>query len=174
MDITKELADNQTMLLLVSSTDYNRAIADMAKQLSSKSVCYVTLNKTYDALKEAFQKKKINTKNIIFIDAISKTIKAVPAKTDDCFFCSSPGSLTELSLAISKFLKQGFDYLIFDSLTNLMIYEKRSPIAMFVSNIVNKVKATKTKSIFYALKVDQHQELIQETSMFVDKVVDLG
>ena len=38
----------------------------------------------------------------------------------------------------------------------------------------DKIKATKINAVFYALKMDQHQELIQETSMFVDKVIDLS
>jgi|TARA_B100001971_G_C18163931_1_gene523051 hypothetical protein len=58
MDITKELSENQTVLLLMPSTEYNDVIVNMAKPLSAKSVCYVTLNKTYDSLKELFQKKK--------------------------------------------------------------------------------------------------------------------
>jgi hypothetical protein len=125
-------------------------------------------------LKELFVKKKVNVDNIIFIDAISKTIKKMPDNTKDCYFCSSPGALTELSLIITKMLKQNFEYIIFDSLTNLMVYTKKAPVAMFVSSLVNKIKTSKTKAVFYALSMKEQAELIQETSMFVDKVVEMG
>lgn len=78
-----------------------------------------------------------------------------------------------MGIAISTFLKAEPTYLIFDSLTNLIIYQKKAPIARFVSAMINKIRKTKTKAIFYALKSDQHKELIQSASMFADKVIDL-
>jgi len=116
----------------------------------------------------------ISVKNVVFIDAISQTIKKTPKETDGCYFVSSPSALTELSLTISKFIRHNFDYLIFDSLTNLLIYEKQAPVAKFVSSLTNKIKASKTKAIFYALSINDQETMIQECSMFVDSVIDLG
>ena len=174
MKIKKELLSNQTILLVIPSLKYNDLIINTVKSLSKKSVCYVTLNKTYDSLKEVFQKSKVNVDNIVFIDAISKTFKKTPDQTDHCYFVSSPSALTELSLNISKILTHNFDYLIFDSLTNLLIYQSKAPVAMFVSNLVNKIKASNTKAIFYALSIKEQEALIKESSMFVDKVMDLS
>ena len=36
MDVAKELSENQIILLLMPSTEYNAIIVDMAKQLSKK------------------------------------------------------------------------------------------------------------------------------------------
>jgi len=44
----------------------------------------------------------------------------------------------------------------------------------FVLNIVNKIKKSKTKGIFYALNVKEHRELIDEAITFVDKTIDLS
>lgn len=172
MDVNKELALNQTVLAIMPSADYNKDITKIVKSLDG-NIGYVTLNKTFDSLKEMFQKSKINTKNILFIDAISKTIKQVPDQTEGCYFVSSPGALTELSISIDKILRHNFDYLIFDSLTNLLIYEKKAPVAKFVSSLVNKIKQSKTKAVFYAISVNEQQALIEEAGMFVDKVVNL-
>jgi len=171
MDIKKELSSNQTVLLIMPSVEYNDVIVDTMKQLSGKSVCYITLNKTFDSLKETFKKNKVNTENLVFIDAITRTIKTSPEQTAGCYFCSSPGALTEISLTLTKIIRHGFEYLIFDSLTNLLIYQKRAPVAKFVSSLVNKIKESKTKAVFYALSMKEQEALIQETSMFVDKVV---
>lgn len=173
MDISKELAKNQTMLLLMPGTEYNHIIVDNLKKLAGKNVCYVTLNKTSDALKESFKKAKIKTDNIVFVDAISKTIKSVPDQSEGVYYVSSPGAMTELSLTIDKFLRHGFDYLIFDSLTNLLVYESKAPVSKFVSSLVNKIKAGKTRAVFYALSVKEQSVLIEESGMFVDKVLDL-
>ena len=174
MDVSRELSYNQTLLLLVSDIDYNNVIVSTVKKLSQKSVCYITLNKTYDSLKELFKKNNVNIKNLVFIDAISKTFKKSPKQTDNCYYIDSPGALTELSLTISKFLKHKFEYLIFDSLTNLMIYSKKEPVLMFISDLINKVKETETKAVFYALKIKEQEAMIKQCSMFADKVVDLS
>lgn len=172
MNINKELASNQTVLLLMPSTEYNEDIVKVIKGLKG-NICYVTLNKTSDSLKELFTKKKVALENIIFIDAISKTIKNVPDQSDGIYYVSSPAALTELSIIIDKFIRHNFDYIIFDSLTNLLIYEKKAPVAKFVSSLVNKIKQSKTKAIFYALSLKEQDQLIKESGMFVDKVIEM-
>lgn len=163
-----DIKDNQTSLILVKGTDYNKLAEAVAKKLTGKKVCYVTLNKTASAIKAMLEKKKINAKEFYFIDAISNTITGTTPKLDDCKFISSPGALSELALSISKALSKEYEFIIFDSLTNLLIYQSKAPVAKFISTIINKIRNTKTKGIFYALEMNQHQELIQEANMFVD------
>ncbi|MBI2629498.1 hypothetical protein HYW76_00185 [Candidatus Pacearchaeota archaeon] len=174
MNIKKELSNNQTILLIMSSADYNKEIVDIVKELSKSNIAYVTLNKTKDSLVELFKKNKIKTESIVFVDAISKTIKNVPDQSEGVYYCSSPGALTEISLVISKFVRHNFDYIIFDSLTNLLVYQSKAPVSKFVASLVNKIKESKTKAIFYALSVKEQEALIKESGMFVDKVIDLG
>jgi poly-D-alanine transfer protein DltD len=173
VNIKGELSKNQTILLVMSSTSYNREIVSVIKKLAGKNVCYVTLNKTSDSLKELFKKNKVKLENIVFIDAISKSIKSTPNQGESVYYVSSPGALTELSISISKFLNHNFDYLIFDSLTNMLIYEKGAPVSKFVSSLVNKIKQSKTKAVFYALSAKEQDMLIKESGTFVDKVVNV-
>ena len=115
MNILKELEESQTVLLLMPGTEYNKIALDVAKQVSGRSVGYITLNKTFTAMKENFEKKEIDISNFVFVDAITKTIKEVQ-DTDQCYYVSSPAAFTELSIKISKLLKHGFEYIIFDSI----------------------------------------------------------
>jgi KaiC/GvpD/RAD55 family RecA-like ATPase len=172
LNLKKKLEEFQTALYLVPSEDYTKIILKSAKELSSNSIAYVTLNKTSDSLTELFKKKKINTKKILFIDAISHTFKKT-ANSENSVYCSSPGSLTEISIAINKILKKKFDYLIFDSISSLLIYEKKSPVSKFISSLVNKIKNSKTKAAFFALSSKDKSDIIKECSMFVDVVIDL-
>ena len=171
LDIIGELDSNQTVLLLVSGNDYNLAVDNIAKELAQKSVCYVTLNKTSNSLKENFQKKKVNIQNMVFIDAISKTVRKTPDQEDQTFYISSPSAMTELSIAMDKFLRHNFDYLVFDSLNSMLVYEKKAPVSRFISSLVNKVKKSKTKAVFIALE-GSNSEIIKESGMFVDSVVN--
>ena len=172
--ITSLLAENKTILLIMPSSSYHQEILKIVKNLSPKSVCYVTLSKTSDALKELFKKNKLNLNNIVFIDTISKTIRSTPSQSNNCYYVSSPGALTELSIVIDKFLRHNFDYLIFDSITNLMIYQSKNTVEQFLQNLINKVKGSNTKAVFYALKIPDQESLIKESSQFVDKAINVG
>ncbi len=171
MNIKNELSKNQNVLLVMTGAEYNSSILNVMKSLSGKNVCYVTINKTFDSLREIFKKKKINTKNVVFVDAISKSIKNVPDQSDQVYYISSPGALTELSLVISKFLKHEFDYIVFDSITNLSIYNKPQLCTSFLSNLMNKIKGVKTKSVFYAIASSGGNALIDNISPLFDKIV---
>ncbi len=173
VDVKGELDEKSTILLLIKSLEYNDLIVDVAKQLSGKKVAYVTLNKTYSSLKELFEKNKVDLKEFIFVDAITKTIKDVPKFTDGCYYATSPSALTEISILIAKLFNHGFDYLIFDSLTNLLTYQNKTAVLKFFSNNIAKIKEGKKKGLFYALNTEEHELVIQETGMFVDKVVKI-
>jgi hypothetical protein len=171
VNIVKELAENRIILLLVPSVEYTETSISVTKALSKKQLGYITLNKTYAALSEQFKGAKVNVDNMLFVDAISKTIKTVPDQVRGCYFVDSPSSLTDLSLNISKMIDHKFEYVIFDSLTNLLIYQGKAPVARFLSTIINKMRDAKVGAVFFCLDVKAHEELIEEASMFVDKVI---
>ena len=171
VNLKKELSANQTVLLLMKDADYNSEIIKVAKMLKGKNICYVTTNKTFDALREDFKKRKVNDEQFVFVDAITKSLKKTPDSADQVYFVSSPGALTELSLVIGKFLKHEFDFLIFDSLTTLLTYTKINTASRFTTSLIDKIKKTKTKAVFYCMDINSHEDLIKQTSMRVDKVV---
>ena len=55
-----------------------------------------------------------------------------------------------------------------------MVYQKKQPVSKFVLNTVVRVKVTKSRALLYAVKIGEQDALIQEASMFVDRVMDLG
>ncbi len=169
-----DFSQSQSTLILIPSIKYNDVIKYVLKQLPVERICYVTLNKSYSSLRQLFEKEHIELKNIVFIDAITCSIYE-PEQTDDCYFIGSPQALTELSIVITEFLKHDLNYIIFDSLTTLLVYQKtEDPVIRFVSNIVNKIKTSGCKGIFYALNIEKHNMLILESSMIMDKIIDLG
>jgi KaiC/GvpD/RAD55 family RecA-like ATPase len=173
MDIEKKLNKKDILLVKVSSDEYNDTVLEAVEKLSNKKLCYVTLNKTYKSLEEKFGDSKANMDNIYFIDAISGTIKKTSNK-EHVYFAPSPNSLTKISLAITKFLERDFDYLIFDSITNLLTYHDKSSSERFINSIINKIKDSGTKAIFYALQTQEQKDLINKCSTFVDETIDVG
>jgi len=171
--ISEEFHDQLT-LIRTPSISYSDLIRVVPKQLADKRICYVTLNKTYDALINLFQMNDIPVDNTVFIDAITKSLNEVD-NVDNCYFVSSPHALTELSIVINEFIQHSFEYLLFDSLTTLLIYHRKEEIVIkFLSSIINVLKAFNCKGIFYVLNTDEHQLLIDEATMLMDKTVDIG
>jgi len=171
LNIVKELKENQVVLLAVNSAKYNETVLINIKKLSKKSVGYVTLNKTFKALKEKFESKKVSVENIVFIDTISKSIMKVPDQTEGCYYVSAPNALTELSIAINRILRHDFKYLVFDSLTTLSIYQSSKTAAKFSNSIINQIRSHKTSAVFYILDAEDQNPLLNEISLFADKVI---
>ena len=172
MTSIEDLFYYQSTLVVIPSIEYNNVISQVPKLLSEKRICYITLNKTKNALVDFFNSENINSDNMVFIDSITKSIKQVE-NTKNCYFVSSSQALTELSLVITEVLQQKFDYLIFDSLTILMFYQRsEEPVIRFILNIVNKIKTTDCKGIFYILNTKKHEALIEQSFMVMDKILD--
>lgn len=172
INIKEELESNRTILLQLTGKEYNEVVLRTIKELSDEKICYVTINKTYAALKENFEEEGIDTDNIIFLDAITGSIKKVPENEENIRFVSSPSSFTDISLAISDLLREETKYLIFDSITNLLTYRGKETVEKFLSNIINKIRGSDTRAVFYALQTGEQEALISKTSMFVDKALD--
>ena len=152
IDVERELAHKNTLLLVIpSSTDYNSFIVDIARQFSGKKVCYVNLNKTYEALTDLFKRNHIDFEQFVFIDGTTKSIKSIE-DIENCFFIEPPRDLDHLIGIINQVLKQAFHHLIFDSLTNLLTYHDSNSVQYFVQNLTNCLIGNRCKGIFYALK----------------------
>ena len=174
VDIVKELETERIVLLLVPPFQYHPITVDILRQLQKQKLCYVCMNKTYLAMREDLTREGVDVKNVAFIDAISKTIKQtgdVPDKNVCCV--SSPAALTEISLAISEFMRRGYAYFIFDSLNDFLIYEKKAPVSQFILNLVNKLRESDARVIFYAVTIDENSAVLKQVGMFVDKDIEM-
>ncbi|RLF27321.1 MAG: hypothetical protein DRN05_05760, partial [Thermoplasmata archaeon] len=189
--LSEELINNHTVLILVPNIDYNDIIIKTTRQLSDKKTCYVTLNKTYDALKEHLRLNNVDINNMFFIDGITKNVKNVE-NMNNCFFISSPIMLPELSKTISKILDDGFSYLVFDSITNLLSYQEESSVEYFLQNLVALLMEKKCRGVFYAVNrsmldetthqtqirypdpsLKKQSQLVDRSKMFIDKIIDV-
>lgn len=170
IDFASILYSSDSLLIKVPSELYSKSISSVPQFLNEKNLCYVALNKTYRSLKQRFQQEGFPLDRLVFIDAITRSME--PAEnTNDCYFVSSPQALTELSIVISEFLSQNIDYVILDSLTTLLIYQKKvDPVVKFVTNMVNTAKKHNSHMIFFVMDTTEHQLLIEESAMIMDAV----
>ena len=162
MDIQKEFEKYQTCMLMVPSHEYHKNLIHVSKELSHNKICYVTLNKTYESLKELLNKTGIKTNNFVFIDGISRTFAGNKANTNDCFFVPSPGHLKELKEHIEKCLSKRYDILILDSLANTFQHVDKSEIEKFTKDIMEMAQKHSAKTILYTTPSISSRELFWE------------
>ncbi|PIO00090.1 hypothetical protein COT72_02920 [archaeon CG10_big_fil_rev_8_21_14_0_10_43_11] len=169
--VKKELEKEQILLVVIPAETYHDSVLEIGRLVSKKKTCYVTLNKTCDALEEELPKNA--RKNVFYVDGISSSFHDVPKKRARVVHVSNPCALSEISILITKLLKKKFTYLVFDSISNVLIYQKSAKISQFISLLTNKVRQTKTRALIYIVDIAEQQTVLKECAMFVDKVVRL-
>ena len=66
----------------IKSSSYNRSWSKKIRlSNTSKKICYISLNKTYNAIEDMLKKEKIDVKKFFFIDTISRSF--LPEKKKD-------------------------------------------------------------------------------------------
>lgn len=172
MQIERHLKENKIIIFVIPTKNYGKGINDiaLAATKTGKSVTYVTVNKPYNILLGLFESKKIDTKKITFIDAVSGSVSA--PKGIKVEFVSSPKALTELSIIINEHMKKT-DSVLFDSVSTLLVYDDPATVVKFIHSILSKARASGTNFVLTVLSEDAGKSVLKDVSMFVDKVVVL-
>ncbi len=173
--IKSDIEKYNVILSVLPTYYYTEGINHIVRNISDKKICYVNLNKTTESLMKNLGDSNIDTKNIFFIDAVTKSVNS-DVEYDNALLVSSPYALTELGIAISEVLKSNaFDILVFDSLSTLNLYsnELKNSSGKFTAHVINKIRMSKSKGVLTCLRDDVATDLIRQSSMFVDKVIIL-
>jgi KaiC/GvpD/RAD55 family RecA-like ATPase len=166
-----DVKSGDSLLLLIKNTEYQKTIVNILKQFHLHKVCYVTLNKTSESLIELFNKNKLNTKEIVFVDAISKTLLKT-RKGKNQYFVKSPSSIEEIYKTVDKLIGMGYTHIVFDSLTNLLVYKNKTEVKKFVMSLIELTAKKDVRILFYALLKHEYENLIKDVSNKVDRIID--
>ena len=172
--MTKELEQKNIILLIMPKDKYVNELMGFVKELSNAvtKTLYVSFNQPYSSIISKLDKNEINKDEFFVIDTVTSSVEK-PIPVDNCTFVSAPNALTEVSVAISKYLNEGCDGAIFDSLSTLLVHDDVHPIMHFTHSIITKLRIKNDKAIFIALKEDINSELIKDLYMFMDGVIEV-
>jgi len=132
---------------------------------------YVSLNLHCDKVKKLLEDYLIDPKNIHLV--CCKNGCSID-KRSSCSFISSPEQLTTLSTYLSKLIESGdFRFVLFDSITTLLMYNERSTTLKFLNFLSTRISSSGVKSVFTTLQDKKSEEVIEEFSQFCDEVMDL-
>jgi KaiC/GvpD/RAD55 family RecA-like ATPase len=160
---------NNNVVFLCRNTDPINFTIDFLKSLSPKTrVLYVTVNKSYSALSDKFNKEGINFSNWSFIDCISSSLFMAEKSSKQCLYLTSPQALVDLALAIDEKMKS-VDVIVFDNISGLLVYNGSVPTMQLLNSLMSKVRQTKIKAA-YLLFHDTNAEVMEDLALFSDKV----
>ena len=174
--IISEPEKMQNIILIIPDEKYKETITNLIKELVGlkKTVCFVSVNKTKNALEKELKEKKVSTEKVYFVDCVSKSISKGRVKWSDekTQYIDNPTSLTQMSLAIfNLFERVKIDFFVLDSINTLLIYNTEKDILKFVHHTTGKLKESSQSGIFVFLKQETNEKLLKEFAQFTDKIV---
>jgi len=131
---------------------------------------YVTLNKPYETMISTFKENNIDTKMILFIDAITKIVGGNVKKKGNCLFIGSPEKLSDISIAMDQAVMSlpQEKFVFFDSLSILLLYNNPRIVAKFIHFLSGKMRVWHVRGIIISLRKKEDKELIKELLQFCD------
>ncbi|MFH1249226.1 MAG: ATPase domain-containing protein [archaeon] len=163
-------------LATVNAEKYQKMNIKIIKSFTDKKIpgVYVTLSKPVVTVKKLLEEAGVDTRIVIFIDAITKTIDGTEKK-DNCLFIGTPENLSDISIAMDQAVTAlpAQKFIFFDSLSVLLVYNQPALVAKFIHLIAGKMHIWKVKGIIISLRRKEDEELIKELFQFCDIKIDL-
>ncbi|MBT4870185.1 MAG: hypothetical protein HON47_01270 [Candidatus Diapherotrites archaeon] len=173
------IGENTISVVVADAHNYLEETASVIKELTTKNGIpgvYVTLNKPYKTIKKKFDENGVNTKMLIFIDAISAEAGKVE-KEAGCVYVQTPKSLSDMSIAIGEAVKaipSERKFVFFDSLTTLLVYNKAHSVLRFTHFLTNKMRSWDVDGVILSLDSDINSDIFQQIVLFADNTVNLS
>lgn len=130
---------------------------------------YIALNKSNEEISKSLEKRKISTKDILFIDGVAKK-----CNSKNCISLSENKSLTELSLTITQVCKEkSIKFVFLDSLSTLSMFNNIAILERFMQYLINKIKNLGILLIIIAVEDEQSNKLTPFLSQFSDGYIKI-
>jgi hypothetical protein len=133
----------------------------------------VSANKPYLTVEESYRNSGILDK-IIFVDCASRLAGDNPSG-ERVVLINNPADLTQLTISIVKIIERfgGRKFLVFDSLTTLLIYSKLDPLTQFAHSLGLIMKTKRVTCFFLAVDQEATKEMLKFLSSIADNYVHL-
>lgn len=174
----KDKTEPGISLVLTNAKKYNEANVTLTEYMvNTKGIpgVYVTLNKPYRTMKKNLE-GKVDLRMLIFIDAITKSTGGKINKDDECLYLDTMQNLTDLGVAIDQAIRaipSEDKFLLFDSLSTLLIYSQVGSVSKFIHFLTGKIRALGVNGVLLSLVHGEEDEFLSQLSMFCDQTIYL-
>lgn len=164
------------VLFIVDLKNYAGTVVELLRvlQLENNTGVYLTINKPVEDLIRTFKAQRLDTEKIFFIDAISALSERKTLESQNIILLDSPTDLIEINNIVSKKIAlEESKFVVFDSLSTLLLYNKPMAVEKFLHVLVGKMRGSRVKGFLITVKSSEHAGLIETISQFVDKIVEI-
>ena len=180
-EIRKHLSDMEESfigLVIVDPERFHEAGMELVKHLAKERNLpgiYIAGNQGYESLTRHFEKNKIDTKALTFIDCVTEKPAEEKADSLNPVLVGSPEQLTDLEIALEKALKRHADknhFVLLDSITTFLVYHDEKTLQKFVHGMSSMIRAhQKSRAIFMAINQEEAKNLFSAMAQYCDKTI---
>ncbi len=149
-----------------------KSVEMIAKEMKVKGI-YVSTNKPYSTASKELKELGV-LDEITFVDCASGLCGEHPEE-EKVIFLKNPADLTNLSIILDEYfhkLGEG-SFLVFDSLSTMLIYTPIDVLTKFTHSLGVKIKSHGIKSLILAVNQEAVKELVNFLSTVADKIMYL-
>ena len=175
--ISNAIKINPSIGIILPGSNYSdlaQALFERIKALPEEAWVYVTVTKPYNSIVGNYE-FLVNSKNIKFIDCVSRAAGITKPIGQNCIFIESPTMLEKLGLEIMNVFKEVGEntpkYLVIDSLTNLIIYNDPEIVTEFFYHIINRTRARDIHTISLAIEEEGLDKYLNRLIYLNDKIL---
>jgi archaellum biogenesis ATPase FlaH len=168
------LSSNFIVVLDTRAENYSNAVMESAKFMVGKEQkgVYVTVSRPYRYILKEMQKRNIPTAGIFFLDCVS--YMAGEGGEGCCAFVENPAALEEISMYLTSSLNRidsPEKFLIFDSLSTLLIYNSLNSVREFSMFLMNKLRLDDVNGVLVIIEREAPEDLKQILIAMCDKTI---
>ncbi len=169
------------MKLLISGVEgYHKTLLNIVRELvveKEQGGVYVALNRSCCRLEDVFSGVGIPTENIFFVDAVSKVTGGCSKEKENYSFVADPHNLSELSISVFRNLEELEEerrrFLILDSLSSLLIYNKVHSISRFLHSFTAELRPWNLNGVIVCVGGEFEPDTLGTFSGFCDEVIEI-
>lgn len=174
----KGIGGYSTALVICGAENMIDNVLKIIKALlnSHESGVYITVNQPFAVLEKIFKNKGVDTKNLFFIDCITKAAAGAPDRSDKCLYMSSPSSLTELGIGVMQALGSitgDKKFVFIDSLGTFLIYNSAGSLSQFSHFLITRISLLGVDGIIMSIDEEMDDKLKAELQSFCEKTITL-
>ena len=165
------------VMMIEKLSEYGIINTRLFKYFTNKKMkgVYVTINKNLADLIEEFKAQDISVENTIFIDAMTIMSGGKTPAGENIHYVESPKDIVDISVLVEEAMEKIGEekkFVILDSLSTLLVYNKPGTIEKFVHSLAAKIRAHNAQGVLILVESEK-KEVISTLTQFCDKVITL-
>lgn len=169
----RKIGVGRTTIFLISNKIYHNELLNITKSAADKyaKIAYISLNKPAQRVVEIFIENNIDTKKFLFIDAVTEKNEA-NSSNQGIVHINPPKNFEKFNAELNEIIGNldNLKFLIFDSLSTLLIYQDEITVIKFAHNLMTNLAVTNVSGHFICLLDDVSRHLVKTITLFADEV----